>query len=153
MMWETKSSYFLLPWTDTATWSAERVRAGSCASSLVELISGVLHDVADEVLVLHHAVGVGLDVPEDLVDLGLGEGLSEGGEDVLDLDGEDEAVGLLVEDFHTLGEVFLGAGGGEGGEGGEDGEELVEGDLLGVEVVGGGEEKKEKKKKKKSRSP
>jgi len=103
-------------------------------------VSGVLHDVVDEVLVLHHALGVDLDVLEDLVDLLLVEGLAEGAEDVLDLDSEDVAVGVLVEDLHTFDEVLSGAGAGERADLGEDGEELVEGDLLVVEVLGRGKE-------------
>jgi len=104
------------------------------------LLSGVLHDVVDELLVLHHTLGVALDVLKDLVDLLLVEGLSEGTEDVLDLNAEDVAVGVLVEDLQTLNKVLSGAGGGELADLGEDGEKLVEADLLVVEVLSRGKE-------------
>jgi len=101
---------------------------------LLALISWVSHEVLDEGFVLHSTVAVDLDALEDLVDLVLLEGLTEGGEDVLDFDGKDVAVALLVEDLHTFEEVLLGTGRWELGDGGENWEKLVKADLLVVEV-------------------
>lgn len=101
---------------------------------LLALISWVSHEVLDEGFVLHSTVAVDLDALEDLVDLVLLEGLTEGGKDVLDLDGKDVAVALLVEDLHTFEEVLLGTGRWELGNGGEHWEKLVKADLLVVEV-------------------
>merc|ERR1719219_477636 len=101
---------------------------------LLALISWVSHEVLDEGLVLHSTVAVDLDTLEDLIDLLLLEALTEGGEDVLDLDGEHVTVALLVEDLHTLEEVLLGTGGWELANGSQNWEELIKGDLLSIEI-------------------
>jgi hypothetical protein len=101
---------------------------------LLALISWIGHKVLNKELELHSTVAVDLDALEDLVDFVLLECLTERRKNVLDFDGQDVAIALLVEDLHTFEEVLLGTGGWEFGNGGEDWEELVECYLLAVEV-------------------
>merc|ERR1712088_451028 len=86
-------------------------------------------------LILHHTVSIRLNTPENFINLVLCKALTQRRKHMLNLNSQHKAVPILVKNFHTLSKVLLSTSRRQLRDLSQNWQKLVEGDLLGVEVL------------------